>query len=35
MVDKLIDEVDYIDIHIIPYKFASDVKYKPKRISHQ
>ncbi len=35
IVDKLIDEVDYIDIHIIPYKFASDVKYKPKRINHQ
>lgn len=31
IVDKLIDEVDYIDIHIIPYKFASDVKYKPKK----
>lgn len=31
IVDKLIDEVDYIDIHIIPYKFASEVKYKPKK----
>ncbi|UDN56600.1 sensor histidine kinase [Clostridioides sp. ES-S-0010-02] len=31
IVDKLIDEVDYIDIHIIPYKFASEVKYRPKK----
>ncbi|WP_227857860.1 MULTISPECIES: hypothetical protein [unclassified Clostridioides] len=31
IVDKLIDEVDYIDIHIIPYKFALNIKYKPKK----
>lgn len=31
IVDKLIDEVDYIDIYIILYKFVLDVKYKFKK----
>ncbi|RDY22943.1 sensor histidine kinase KdpD [Romboutsia maritimum] len=31
IVDKLIDEVDYIDVHIIPYKSEKGKRYKSKK----
>ncbi|MEG2984877.1 MAG: sensor histidine kinase KdpD [Peptostreptococcaceae bacterium] len=33
IVDKLIDEADYIDVHVIPYKGKESSKYKPKKDS--